>query len=152
MKKSVIYLSFILLSILASSCSKEAENQRVTDRQLILSYIEENNLDATGTDSGLFYIIEEPGSTEHPSENSEFAAFYKGKLLNGKIFEQSHNEPYKGSLNNVIEGWKEGIPLIGKGGKIQLLIPSHLGYGQNQSGSIPANSVLLFEVELVDFS
>ena len=74
---------------------------------------------------------------------------YTGKLTNGTIFGQS-TTPLTISLSTVIAGWQIGIPLIGEGGVIKLIIPSSLAYGCVANGSIPANSVLFFEVELVD--
>jgi len=59
--------------------------------------------------------------------------------------------PREFSLAGVIKGWQEGIPKIGKNGKIKLMIPSALGYGASEFGSIPANSVLIFDIELDSF-
>ena len=66
------------------------------------------------------------------------------------MFDRTSGTPVSFFLSQVIKGWQEGIPLIKKGGKATLLIPSSLGYGSHSAGSIPANSVTIFEVELVD--
>ena len=98
---------------------------------------------------GLYYVIEEPGSSEHPTINDQVTVNYIGFLLNGDVFDQRFNETF--SLAQVIPGWQEGIPLFGKGGKGLLIIPSYLGYGDRTSAGIPANSVIVFEIHLLDF-
>ena len=75
---------------------------------------------------------------------------YKGYLLNKNVFDQS-TKPVQFPLSNLIEGWKICIPLLQKGGKGTFFIPSQLGYGPSGTGSIPGNSVLVFEIELLDW-
>jgi FKBP-type peptidyl-prolyl cis-trans isomerase FkpA len=70
--------------------------------------------------------------------------------LDGTVFDQTTTQPLNFPLGNVIVGWQIGVPLIKKGGKIRLLIPSGYGYGQGGSGKIPSNAVLDFDIELVD--
>ena len=136
--------------ILFSGCSKE-ESQREIDANLIRQYIEDNNLDAQSTDSGLHYVIDEPGSSEHPELSSTVRVIYTGRLLDGYQFDSSGGSVKEFRLSQLIGGWQEGIPLFGKGGKGILIIPSHLGYGANFLPGIPPNSVLVFDMELVDF-
>ena len=119
---------------------------------LFEDYLAANNLGAQTTASGLQYIIEEEGSGGNPSSTSQVQVNYKGYFLNGEVFDQSSGSPLNISLNNVIQGWKEGIPLFQKGGKGVLLVPSYLAYGANGSGSIRANTPILFDVELIDFN
>ncbi|MEM1214670.1 MAG: FKBP-type peptidyl-prolyl cis-trans isomerase [Bacteroidota bacterium] len=122
------------------------------DRQIILDYLAANNLAAEEDESGLFFHIDEPGSAEKPSTNSNVTIAYRGYLTNGTVFDETEeNEPATFQLNNLIEGWKIGIPKFGRGGSGQLFIPSALGYGENEVGIIPANSVLIFDIELQDF-
>ena len=76
---------------------------------------------------------------------------YTGKLPNGKVFDSSveRGQPVEFQLNQVIPGWTEGLQLVKKGGKIQLVIPPALGYGKQGAGaSIPPNSTLIFDVEV----
>ena len=134
-----------------SSCKKEEEDnaQAEIDKALIEQYIDENNLSAQSTESGLYYVIIKAGGSQHPNAYSTVTVAYKGYLLNGEVFDE--NLVLTISLTSVVQGWREGIPLIGNGGKIKLLIPSALGYGSNEAGSIPANSVLIFDITLYDF-
>jgi FKBP-type peptidyl-prolyl cis-trans isomerase FkpA len=98
----------------------------------------------------LHYIIKAPGSGDaFPSLASDITINYKGYLLDGTVFDENTNITF--ALNRLIRGWQQGIPLIKPGGEIMLLIPSELGYGANRSGSIPGNSVLIFEIDLISF-
>lgn len=138
------------------SCNKDIsyEEQLAKDIEVIQNYLEENGLTAQSTASGLHYIIEEPGSAEHPSATSDVTVSYKGYFTNGQVFDQSQpGKPITFNLQQVIPGWTEGIQLFGRGGKGTLLIPSGLGYGKRGSigGAIPGNTVILFDVELINF-
>lgn len=117
----------------------------------ILAYIAKDSIHAIKHSSGIYYEIINPGSGATATLNSSIKISYIGKLLNGNIFDQGSNEnkePWK--LNSLIEGWQIGIPLIKKGGRIKLIIPSAYAYGCNGSEGIPSNSVLFFDVNLLD--
>ncbi|MFK7937360.1 MAG: FKBP-type peptidyl-prolyl cis-trans isomerase, partial [Saprospiraceae bacterium] len=129
-----------------------ADNQADFDEKKIIEYLAENNLTAERHESGLHYIIEEPGEEEKPTPNSEVLVLYKGYLLDGTVFDETiEDDARQFNLNGLITGWRVGIPFIGSGGKITLFIPSSLGYGGSARPSIPANSVLIFEIELKNF-
>lgn len=105
----------------------------------------------TKTDSGLKYRVLRKGSDKMPTAKNTVVCHYKGWLDNGKEFDSSYkrNEPAEFPLGGVIKGWTEGLQLIGEGGKIELEIPSQLGYGARGAGrDIPPNSTLHFIVEL----
>lgn len=149
-------IAFTLLLVVAFSCKEEEEtvDYGPIDKKIIEDYLAAHNLTAQSTASGLYYIIEKPGGANRPKANSTVTAFYKGYLTNGTIFDQTPyttGKPTTFSLLNVIDGWQEGLQLIGVNGKIKLFIPSALGYGSVAKTSIPANSVLIFEIELVEF-
>ncbi len=106
------------------------------------------------TASGLMYKIEAPGAGEKPTASNTVKVHYEGKFLDGKVFDSSiqRGQPIEFPLSGVIKGWTEGMQLVARGGKIQLLIPPALGYGeQGYPGAIPPNSWLQFYVELIDF-
>lgn len=157
--------SFILL-IFMVACTpryiKQYENdlmekpqtQAEIDRNKILDHAIENELDLLSTESGIYYQIERPGEgSARPDLSSTVKAHYRGTLLEGEQFDSSYdrNEPLEFKLEQVVQGWQEAIPLLGKGGKGLFFIPSGLAYGNRSVGPIPPNSVLVFEIELLDF-
>lgn len=150
MKKN--FLLLIPLLLLFSCKRKDVISQAQADENLIKKYISENNLNATGTGSGLYYVINQQGSGATPDNNSTIIVVYKGYLTDGTVFDESKPAPtgFSTELKNTIEGWREGMPYFKKGGKGKLLVPSALGYGATATGKIPANSVLVFDVELLD--
>jgi len=139
-----------LVAFLSGSCKKES--QRDIDERRIMEYIDSHDLDATPTGSGLYYVIEEPGNDEHPDVSNTISIRYTGWYLNDQEFDSSDGKVVEFPLGQLIDGWQEGIPLFGKGGKGMLLVPSYLGYGSQPYYGIPGNSVLIFDIELVDFN
>ena len=139
--------------LLGLGCNKnDRPDQRVVDQELIETYLEDNQLTAERHSSGLYYIIEEPGTGGNPNVNSEVLVKYKGYLLDGTVFDQTPgSQSTTFFLYQVIQGWQIAIPLLKKGGKGKFFIPSGLAYGPQPRVGIPANSVLIFETELVDF-
>ena len=152
MRKIWVLIIIGLITISINSCKKEEDGneQAEIDKALIEEYVSDNQLNAQSTSSGLHYVILKTGSDEHPTSYSTVTVAYKGYLLNGDVFDE--NLAFTSRLSSLIKGWKEGIPLIGRGGKIKLLVPSALGYGSQQQGNIPANSVLVFDITLYDFT
>lgn len=104
------------------------------------------------TSSGLLYLIEKTGEGEKLTNNTKITVHYKGTLINGVEFDNSYKrgEPVSLTLKDVILGWQEGLKYIKKGGKIKLVIPPNLGYGEQGISSIPGNSTLIFDIELLD--
>lgn len=120
----------------------------------IKAYLEANKIkDAQNTANGVYYVIDKQGEGGQPTINDEVTCHYKGTLLDGSEFDSSYGRgtPATFKLTQVIKGWQEGIPMLKKGGKARLFIPSELAYGSSSRPKIPANSVLVFEVELLDF-
>jgi FKBP-type peptidyl-prolyl cis-trans isomerase len=135
---------------------EEFEQRKGEEQKLIKEYIEKNKLEAKSTASGLHYVITKASTGASPKANDSVSVHYVGKLLDGKEFDNSlkRGEPIEFTLGQgmVIPGWDEGIALLKKGEKALLIIPSGLAYGPRGAGDmIPPNSILLFEVELVDF-
>ena len=141
----ILLCPIIMLMI---SCKKPVDYDQI-DEDLIQQYITDNSLDAQPTGSGLYYVIDNPGNGSSANINSTVTVAYVGKLTDGTIFDQSSSMGTTFPLINVIQGWQEGIPLFREGGSGILLIPSSLGYGSQAVGSIPANSVLIFEISLI---
>jgi FKBP-type peptidyl-prolyl cis-trans isomerase FkpA len=153
LNKLLILSFFVALSL--GSCTKkdnfDPAKQAELDEAQIVKFIADNKIAAVRHSSGVYYQIINAGSGSKTYSGSTIVtAKYAGRLLNGSIFDQTTTTGIAFPLGNVIVGWQIGVPLIQKGGKIRLLIPSQYAYGQNQSGKIPANSVLDFDIELVD--
>ncbi len=146
MKKFILPI-FIIICCFA--CNKE-ERQADEDRQIILDYIEDNNLDAIEGDRGLFYVIDNQGSGESPTISSSVTVAYTGYFTDGGVFDQSGAGGITFPLTGVIEGWQIGIPLFQEGGTGTLLIPSAIAYGPNGTSGIPGNTVILFDIDLID--
>lgn len=163
-KGSELSFTVKVLSVLTSEefQKEQAEagtKQKAIDAKVIEDYLAKNNLTAKAqkTESGLYYIDDVPGTGASPKQGDNVKVHYTGKLMDGKVFDSSKNggKPidFQVGVGMVIPGWEEGIMMMKKGGKRTLIIPSGLAYGPDGSpGAIPANSVLLFDVELIDFS
>ena len=133
--------------------NKESLTQAEKDDKIINDYLTDNNLEAEYHSSGLYYSIIDEGSEGHPDLSSIVEVRYKGYLTNNQVFDQTTgDETIEFLLADLIKGWQIGIPLLQKGGSGIFYLPSSLGYGSRAIGSIPANSVLIFEIELVDFN
>jgi len=154
MKKYLLLLSFVIVAI--SSCKKDsfdATKQAATDDAAIQAYLKANSITAIKDPSGVYYEVVTPGTGAYPTATSTVSVNYSGKLLDGSFFAPSGSTIAATSLTSLIKGWQYGIPHINVGGRIVLFIPSGLGYGDSSPGAgIPANSVLIFTIDLLSFS
>ena len=153
---------------------KQAENsirQLEIDTQLIENYLSENNIQATRTESGLYYVIESEGPGPQLEEGDLAFVHYAGFLLDGTVFDTSIRDlaissgvfsesrdnvggysplEVRVGMGQVIRGWDEGLSLLKKGDKAKFIIPSPLAYGERETGPIGPNSILIFDVEVTD--
>lgn len=104
----------------------------------------------TTTASGLQYKVITPGKGPHPTDSDVALINYEGKLLDGKTFDKSQ-QPTPMPIKGVVPGFSEALKLMSKGAKYRIWIPAKLGYGDKGAGPIPANSNLVFDIEMVDF-
>ncbi|WP_372645982.1 FKBP-type peptidyl-prolyl cis-trans isomerase [Ancylomarina sp.] len=148
------YTFLILIITLFASCNSDFEetipkDYTVENEAEIKKYITDNELVAQKTESGLFYVIEEPGTGLQPTASSDVTVAYKGYYTNKSVFDESDENGISFPLNGVIAGWTEGIPYFKEGGKGKLLIPSHLAYGPYGNSRIPGGAVLIFDINLI---
>ena len=147
---------------------KEAKIQLAKDTVIIDNYLSQKNLQAQKTASGIRYIITKPGKGANAKSGQTVKVHYAGYLLNGKYFDSSIIDVAKANnlyqegrsyepleivlgYNQVIQGWEESLMLMNKGSKVTVFIPSGLAYGPQSRGDvIPENSILAFDMELVD--
>ena len=104
------------------------------------------------TESGLQYIVVEPGEGENPVAEDSVEVHYEGRLIDGTVFDSSfeRGQTVTFGLTQVIAGWTEGLQLMKPGGKFKFIIPPELGYGEGGAGQmIGPNATLLFDVELI---
>ena len=120
------------------------------------SYLAENSKKEgiTVTASGLQYKILNEGTGVPPEAKDTVKVHYEGRLISGDVFDSSiaRGEPVTFPLNNVIPGWSEGVQLMKVGAKFEFTIPATLAYGPAGTGPIPPNSVLVFDVELLEIN
>jgi FKBP-type peptidyl-prolyl cis-trans isomerase len=127
------------------------------NRQRGLSFLAENarKPGVFATPSGLQYEVISEGDGPKPRETDTVSVHYEGTLLSGEVFDSSYarNEPAEFALDEVIPGWTEGIQLMNLGGSYRFFIPPALAYGEQGYGNIiPANSTLIFRVELLEIA
>lgn len=155
--KKLLTLALVLASILALSAQDTSLTQAEKDENAILKYLKDNKIKKKKikkTESGIYHFSKKKGKkkAKYPKPNGKVTVHYQGTLLNGTQFDSSYerNEPATFPLKGVIKGWQQGIPLYNQGSEFTLLIPSHLAYGKRATADIPANSVLRFDVELIE--
>ncbi|MCH4248717.1 MAG: FKBP-type peptidyl-prolyl cis-trans isomerase [Acinetobacter populi] len=104
------------------------------------------------TASGLQYIVDKEGTGKQPKATDVVKVNYEGKLITGEVFDSSfeNGQPVEFPLNQVIPGWTEGLQLMKEGAEYTFFIPAKLGYGAQGTGPIPANSTLIFKVQLLE--
>lgn len=149
MKNLLLALS-LLMSVTMLSCGKTQDTgctpvPVASEKDAMVKFCTDNGITYTEHSSGLLYQIMNPGTGATLDASSTVAAIYTGKFLNGVTFE-ANATPATFGLNQVIEGWKIGIPLVKRGGRIRLIIPSALAYSCVGRGSIPPNTPLYFDV------
>ncbi|WP_367392821.1 FKBP-type peptidyl-prolyl cis-trans isomerase [Lewinella sp. LCG006] len=142
-----------LSAYLSTDTSRTAREQNE-----IVDYAIENLLDVRVSDSGLFYHIEAEGDGEAIAWGDYLKVHYKGYLLDGTVFADSRKQdrPLAFYVGNMIPAWNEGLPYIKVGGKLLMLVPSHLGYGAEGLNTskgrviVPPYQLLAFEVEVLE--
>jgi FKBP-type peptidyl-prolyl cis-trans isomerase FkpA len=149
-----LFIGAALLSMQActqtTNCNPVTTKATAAEVVTLEKYLSDNGIVATKDDRGFYYKIVNPGAGSKPTICNTVTVAYTGSLIDGSQFETTTNASFQ--IATVIVGWQEGIPLIAKGGQIKLYIPPSLAYGDKAKASIPANSILIFDVELKEVS
>ena len=159
-KKHFLILAFAALSFTVNSCNKASgtENNCVSNNTgvptaaevaSLQSYITTNSITATQHPDGFFYRIVAQGSGATPTLASTVTFKYTGRLMDNTVFD-SNTTGAVFALNQLILGFRKGLPLIQKGGSIILYLPPSLGYGCQAVAGIAPGSNLIFSVDLID--
>ncbi len=147
-EEAEVVLSKLMESRQAAVSAKALENLETG-----LGFLEENGKreGVVTLDSGLQYEILTAGEGPKPGPSDTVTTHYEGRLIDGTVFDSSYErgEPASFPLNRVIPGWTEGLQLMPTGSKWRLYVPASLAYGDRAAGQIPANSTLIFDVELL---
>ncbi|MBL8819468.1 MAG: FKBP-type peptidyl-prolyl cis-trans isomerase [Planctomyces sp.] len=150
----------------AAFAAMDAELQKKRDEKAKMNldagkkYLEENKAKegVKVTKSGLQYKVIKEGTGAAPKKTSKVSTHYRGTLIDGTVFDSSYEgevptdneEPVSFGVTQVIPGWTEALQLMKVGSKYRLYIPSELAYGENGPPTIGPNSVLIFDLELID--
>jgi FKBP-type peptidyl-prolyl cis-trans isomerase FkpA len=147
----------MMAAIVVGGCDKDPSTCKNVDPSQedaqLTAFNMANSITPTKHTTGMYYQILAPGGSAKPTYNSRVYVKYKGTLLDGKVFDQQTNPGNTGFvLSSLIQAWQLGITLLGRGGSMKMTVPSSMGYGCKGSGtSIPPNTPLYFEIELIDF-
>ncbi len=152
MKKYILILCVLITGL--SACKKKEETpfdaniQATADDAQIQAYLKANSITAVKDASGLYYTVVTEGTGNYPAATNSVTVNYIGKLMtSGTQFDARTGLTF--SLGEVIKGWTIGLQKVRSGGRINLYIPSALGYGNVGNSAIPANSVLIFTIDLI---
>ncbi|NAW69638.1 FKBP-type peptidyl-prolyl cis-trans isomerase [Vibrio sp. V27_P1S3P104] len=136
-------------SLMQAKAAEKAETNKKAGDEFRTEFAKQDGVKQT--QSGLLYQVVTPAEGESPKDTDTVQVHYKGTLIDGTQFDSSYDrgEPATFPLNRVIPGWTEGVQLMQVGAKYKFVIPPELAYGEQDTPTIPANSTLVFEVELL---
>lgn len=145
-------LLFIFIFLQLVACNTYSDEQKASFNESAAKYAKSKNWKFKESESGLCIVQHSEGTgTEFVKSTSEVTISYKGSLKNGLVFDKTiSNKPLVSDLRGLIGGMQEGLLNQKKGAKLKLIIPPQLGYGDEKLDKIPANSILIFEIELLN--
>ncbi len=155
-KNTLRTLTFVAVLAAFSSCTKNSDECKDVppeqEESVMRSFMAANGMTGVKSPEGMFYQILDEGGLAKPNTNSTIYVIYKGTHMDGSVFDEQTNPGATGfRLLEMIQGWQKAMPMIGKGGRMRLIVPSSLAYGCEGRGEIDPNTPLYFEFTLVDF-
>ncbi len=152
--KAYLIPALISIFVFAVGCKKNSGCTPVSpdvEAPQIVEYNTKNGIITQQFSNKIYYKIVDTGYVVHPTASSSVVVTYSAKLLNNTVFDVA-TSPVTFKLSDVIEGWQIGLPLLQKGGRMILIIPSAYAYGCNGNSKlkVPENSVLFYDIKLID--
>lgn len=147
--KRLNFLLFTVISTLLASCGSYSDQELSEFDQEIQKYMKSNKIDCEKSASGLYYKIIEEGDGDFIQFTDKVLVKYKGSFLGGKVFDEQ-KEVIEMAVSEQINAWKELMLQLKKGSKAYMIVSPQLGYGEYKVDKIPPNSILVFELEVVD--
>ena len=139
----------LLLILILGACSTYSDEDLKGFDKTIREWIRQQNIEYKSTDSGLYYYFENKGQGQKIKYTDSVTVQFKGTLLDSTIFE-IEKVPLTFAVNEVIIAWKEVLLMSKRNAKIKIIVPPQLGYGNHKLDKIPQNSILLYEIEIID--
>lgn len=142
---------FLLLILFTFSCQTYSNDEKSKFDKKIETFLKKNKQKYIKSESGLYYFIESEGKGNNIKLTDEVTFIYEGRFLNGKMFDRKNKKnPVRFKVSNLILGWQEIMLYMKNGGKAKLVVPPQLAYGNYNLHDIPKNSVLLFQIEILE--
>ncbi|MEO9871217.1 FKBP-type peptidyl-prolyl cis-trans isomerase [Ekhidna sp.] len=139
----------LIYTIEVISIIDDVEEQQSVDEAIIDEFLSESGIEAETHSSGIRFVTEVEGTGGTPASEDEVVVKYEGTVLSGAVFD-SNDVGVQFALTNLIEAWQIMIPTMSEGGKIKIYTPSIYGYGPSGNQTIPPNTILVFEIELLE--
>lgn len=139
----------LLLILILGACSTYSDEDLKGFDKTIREWIRQQNIQYKSTDSGLYYYFENKGQGQKIKYTDSVTVQFKGTLLDSTIFE-IEKAPVTFAVNEVIIAWKEVLLMSERNAKIKIIVPPQLGYGNHKLDKIPQNSILFYEIEIID--
>jgi len=146
------YFIFFVASLLFLSCETYSPKDLENFDKEIQHYLDSVNVSMEKTEDGMYYtIIDEGEGEDYVSYKDEVTFYYTGYLLNGNSFQSiQEDDPITHPVQNLIVGWQDALMMLKKGGRMEIIIPPQLGYGDRTTELIPKNSILRYRIGVVD--
>lgn len=146
------WIGLFVLVLTIASCSTYSERELDSFDQEIQAYLDSAGISMERTEEGLYYsILEEGHGEEFVGYNDQITFSYRGSFLTGNVFQVIGKEdPLEFRVNQLIVGWQDALMMLKEGGRIHIIVPPQLGYATQSNDVIPGNTVLKYELEVLE--